>query len=131
MKVATHIDEVIKKVYSMLAFNIWNIEYKRWQVMLQMYKTSVRLRLEYCVLFWLPHYMKDMEAFQRVQKKSTRILPGLECISCKERLDKHGLFMLDLWKLRNDLMEVWKIMGNMDGVDSQRRFLKVEMTNIR
>ena len=37
-------------------------EYKIWSLMMQLYRTLVRPRLEYCVQFWSPHYQKDVEA---------------------------------------------------------------------
>lgn len=39
----------------------------------------------------LPHYRKDVESLERVQKR----LPRLESISYKERLNKHELFSLE------------------------------------
>eukprot|EP00061_Rhincodon_typus_P008691 g31530.t1 len=43
------------------------------------------------VQFWSPHYGKDVEALEKVQKRFTRMLPGLECIRYKKRLDKLGV----------------------------------------
>ena len=92
---ARQVDKVVKKAYGMLAFIGRGIEYKNLQVMLQLYRTLVRPHLEYCVQFWLPHYQKDVDALERVQKRFTRMLPGMEGISHEERLDKLGLFSLE------------------------------------
>ena len=67
------------------------IEYKSWEIMLQLYKTLVRLHLEYCV----QSGQKDVEALERVQRRFTRMLPGLESVGYEERLNKPGLFY---WK---------------------------------
>jgi len=49
LKVATQVDRAVKKAYSVLAFINRGIEFKSREVMLQLYKTSVRPHLEYCV----------------------------------------------------------------------------------
>ena len=58
-------------------------------------------------------------------------LPGLEGISYEERLDKLGLFTLEQWRLRGDLMEVYKIMSGIDRVDSEMLFPRVEKSSTR
>ena len=58
--------------------------------------------MEYSVQFWSPHYQKDVEALERVQKRFTRMLPGVEGISYEERLEKLGLFSLERQRLRGD-----------------------------
>lgn len=42
---------------------------------------------------------------ERVQKRVTRMLPGIESINDKERLDKLGIFSLEQRRLRGDLIE--------------------------
>ena len=126
LKVVTQVEKVVKKAYGMLAFIGRDIEFKNWQVMLQLYRTLVRLHLEYSVQFWSPHYQKDVEALERVRKRFTRMLPGMEGINYEERLEKLDLFLLERRRLRGDLIEVYRIMRGMDRVDSQKLFPRVE-----
>eukprot|EP00061_Rhincodon_typus_P005174 g24384.t1 len=43
--------------------------------------------LEYCVLFWMPSYKKDIIKLERIQKRFTRMLLGMEYFSYNERLE--------------------------------------------
>ena len=94
--------------------------------MLQLYRTLVRLHLEYSVQFLSPHYQKDVKALKVVQKRFTGMLPRMEGISYEERLEKLGLFSLERRRLRCNLIEVYKIVWGMDRVDSQKVFPRVE-----
>eukprot|EP00061_Rhincodon_typus_P009551 g33144.t1 len=48
----------------------------------------VRLLLEFCVQFWPLSYRKVIVKLDRVQKRFTRMLPGIEALSYKERPDR-------------------------------------------
>jgi len=37
--------------------------------------------------FWSPHYQMDVEALERVERRFTRMLPGLESVGYEERLN--------------------------------------------
>eukprot|EP00061_Rhincodon_typus_P003332 g19824.t1 len=69
-------------------------------VMLRLYRTLVRPLLEYCVQFWSPSYRKDTIKLERVQKRFTRILTGLEGFGYKQRLDMLELLSLEHRRLR-------------------------------
>jgi len=121
------VDKLVNNMYGLFVFISWSIEYKNWQVMLQLFRTLFRPQFEYCVQFWSPHYQKDVETLERAQKRFTRMLPGLDGLGSEESLGKLGLFSLERRRLRGDLIEVTKLSVN----DSRSLFPRVEMSITR
>ena len=42
--------------------------------------------MEYCIQAWGPQYKKYVELLKRVQRRITKMIRGLELLSCEERL---------------------------------------------
>jgi len=47
---------------------------KEKEVMLRLYQTLVRPKLEYCVQTWRPYLRKDIDLLKKVQKRATMII---------------------------------------------------------
>ena len=73
--------------------------------MLKLYKSLVRPHLEYCTAAWSPHYVKDKELLERIQRRFTRMIPELKGLSYSDRLKALKLWTLEERRIRADL--VW------------------------
>ena len=93
-------------------------------IMVKLYKSLVRPKLEYCVQAWRPHFKKDIEVLEKVQRRATRMIAECKGLEYDRRLKVAGLMTLEARRERADLLEVFKILNKFEGVQEEDFFVR-------
>ncbi len=110
-----HIRFCIKEANRLIAWITRNIILKDQYVMLNIYKSLIRPKLEYCVQIWNPtarhgnwSIILDLEC---VQRRFTRLINNIGPLPYSERLRILKLTTLAERRVRGDLIETYKILS--------------------
>ena len=87
--------------------------------------------LEYCVQVWGPQHRKDMKLLKQVQRRTTKMIRGLEHLSCEQRLREQGLFSLEKRRLWGDLIVAFQNLKGAYKQEGQRLFTRVDSDRTR
>ena len=93
-----------------------------------LYKSYVRPHLEYAVQAWSPHLRKDIEAIEKIQRRATKLPRELRDLPYNVRCKRLGITSLEERRQRGDMIEVFKILKEIDNIDASTLFQRNENT---
>ena len=89
---------------------------------LNLIKSLVRLHLEYATSVWSPMYKKDSITLENVQRRAKLLVKSLSGRTYEDKLKTLGLPTLEYRRLRADVIQVYKILNQIDQVDIDKFF---------
>ena len=60
----------------------------------------------------------DTDMLEKIQRRATKLIPGLRDLRYEERLKECGLTTLETRRLRGDQIEVFKILNGYENIES-------------
>ena len=127
-----HISYAVNKANRVLAITRKTFECMDNNIFNQIFKTLVRPHLEYAAPVWSPHLTTQKELLENVQRRATKMVPGLSDLSYPERLRKLNLPTLAYRRVRGDMIQAYKLMNDIDGYDkSLPSLLQMSNTGLR
>ena len=115
-----HVVHCAKKANRILGMIRNTFSYLNQEMFLNLYKSLVRPHMEYCTQAWSPYLKKDINILEKIQRRATKIVPGLSDLSYEERLRKLKLYPLEDRRMRGDMIAVWKMLNGHIDIDTEK-----------
>ncbi len=131
MKWSEQCSIAVKNANSTLGIIKRHVKCRKKNVILQLHKSLVRPKLEYCVQAWCPYLRRDIDNIERVQHRATKLIGECAGLNYEDRLHRTGLITLEKRRLRGDLIQVFKLIKGFDNLDYRYFFQLADRSRTR
>ena len=104
-----HISAKVKQANRMAGLIRRSFEYMDKKMFKQLFTSMVRPHLEYAAAVWNPHLQRHITEIENVQRRASKMVPGLKELSYPDRLRILNLPTLSYRRYRGDMIEMYKL----------------------
>ena len=122
LKFSIHVKNIVSKANSRVGIIKRNFTCMEMEIFLPLYKALVRPLLEYCSCIWNPMLKSDAVEIEKVQRRATKLVPGIANLTYSERLRHLKLDSLSFRRRRMDIIQVFRIIKQIDKIDPDKFF---------
>ena len=108
LKFSQHTDTKIAKSNKLLGMIRHTFKFLDAETLLLLYKSLIRPHVEYATPVWSPHLKGDRDKIEKLQRRTTKLVPNLRDKPYEERLRVLKLPTLEFRRLRQDLILLYK-----------------------
>ena len=129
MKPSAQCSEAARRATNILTQVSRSFLYRDKKTFLQLYKQFVRCHLEFAVPAWSPWTAADIDVLEKVQKRAVNLVTGLQAKTYEDKLSEIGISTLLERRVKNDMVQTYKIINGIDRVDFKIWFNLVGQTS--
>ena len=131
LKFHDHIREVAQKAGGLAHSFLKSTVSRSPEFMLFLWTTHVRPVIEYGSCLWNTGYLTDLSLLEKIQRRWTKQISGLDNLCYSERLRSLNLYSVQGRLLRADLIQYWKILNNKSCIRHDQLFTTSNFTRTR
>ena len=130
MKFSKHISTKVNKANSILALVKNSFSFMDKHMFMRLYTALVRPHVEFANVVWHTYLKKDIDAIESLQRRATRLVPGIKDLPYSDRLAELKLPSLSYRRLRADALQTYKIIHQFDKCQYEK-FFKLSESSTR
>jgi hypothetical protein len=110
---STHINTMTKSARTVAGWILRVFATREAKPMLQLFKSLVIPKLEYCCILWNPHMVKEIQQIESIQRSFTAKIVEVQHLNYWERLKRLKLYSLERRRERYIILYVFKILNGL------------------
>ena len=112
LKFSSHISEKVNKANSIMGLVRRTFTHLDKGNFALLFKSLVRPHLEFANQVWSPYLQKHIQEIENVQRRATKLIPGMKDLTYEERLKTLNLPTLKYRRFRGDMIEMYKLLNS-------------------
>lgn len=131
LKFHNHVRETARKAGGLAQNFIKSTVSRSPEFMLFLWTTHIRPMIEYGSCIWNTGYATDVSLLERVQRRWTKHITGLENLCYSERLKALNLYSIQGRLMRADLIQYWKVLNGKSCIHPDSLFTQPNLSRTR